>query len=146
MADHAPLTLICQFFVEAETIFNAWTEPNLMRLWLFKSPTNQILSIHSKLKIGERFSILELNNDEKIDHFGEYLEIKRPHKLLFTLEVPWHFPGISKVSVNIENRPNGCEMIFTQSGIDTSLTKKSWEKMFENLNSLIAGDGSMLHP
>jgi len=52
-----------------------------MRSWLFKSPNNEILSIRPDLKGGGKFSILELNKDEKIDPFGEFLEIKKPHRL-----------------------------------------------------------------
>ncbi|GAB3912232.1 hypothetical protein GCM10028826_23150 [Mucilaginibacter boryungensis] len=104
-----------------------------MKSWLFKSLDNQILSIKTDLKVGGKFSILELNKNEKVDHFGEYLEIERPNKLVFTLEVPRHFSGVSKVSIKIRNKQNGCELIFSQSGIDTSKTKESWEVMFEML-------------
>lgn len=131
------LILVYQFGVEPEVIFNAWTKPELMKAWLFKSPDNEIRSIKMDLKVGGKFSILELNNNEKIDHFGEYVEIEKPGKLVFTLEVPWHFSGISKVSIEIKATPEGCEMRFTQSGIDTSITKGSWEKMFENLKFVI---------
>ena len=86
---------------------------------------------------GGKFSILELNKNEKIDHFGQYLEIKKPNKLVFTLEVPWHFAGISIVSVEIKDKHDGSEMIFSQSGIDTSITEKSWKNMFENLKTVI---------
>jgi len=53
--------------------------------------------------------------------------------LVFTLEVPWHFSGISLVSIEITDKSKGCEMIFSQSGIDTRITKDSWKKMFETL-------------
>src|SRR4030095_10306065 len=100
-------------------------------------PDNEILSIKTDLKVAGKFSILELNKNEKIDHFGEYLEIEKPNKLAFTLEVPWHFSGVSKVTVKIKASQPGCEMIFSQSGIDTSKTEESWKKMFENLKTII---------
>jgi uncharacterized protein YndB with AHSA1/START domain len=131
------LTLTYRFLVESEVVFYAWTKSDFMKTWLFKSRDNEILSIKTDLKVGGKFSILELNKNEKIDHFGEYLEIEKPNKLVFTLEVPWHFFGVSKVSVEINDKPKGCEMIFTQLGIDTRITKDSWEKMFENLKSVI---------
>src|ERR1044072_5116324 len=119
------LTLSYSFSVEPEIVFDAWTKPGVMKLWLFKSPDNEILSIKTDLKVGGKFSILELNENEKIDHFGEYLEIEKPVKLVFTLEVPWHFPGISEVSVDIKDTETGCEMIFSQSGIETNITEGS---------------------
>lgn len=125
------------FNVKPDTIFAAWTEPEIMKQWLFKSSNNDIISIHKELRIGGRFSILELNNDEKIDHFGKYLKISKPNKLDFTLEVPWHFDGVSKVSIQINGRENSCEMIFKQSGIKTNKTKDNWKKMFENLKIIL---------
>jgi len=131
------LTLANFFSVKPEVVFDAWTKSAFMKLWLFKSSGNEIVSITSDLKIGGKFSILELNKNETIDHFGEYLQIEKPNKLVFTLEVPWHFSGVSKVSIEIREKENGCEMIFSQSGIDTNITKESWKKMFENLKALL---------
>jgi uncharacterized protein YndB with AHSA1/START domain len=62
-----------------EIVFDAWAKSELMKTWLFKSSDNEILSIKTDLKAGGKFSILELKNNEKIDHFGKYLEIKTPH-------------------------------------------------------------------
>src|SRR5258705_9894862 len=75
------LTLSYFFQVRSDLVFTAWTKPELMRLWLFKSPDNEIISIKSDLKVGGRFSILELNKTKKIDHFGNFLEIDNPHRL-----------------------------------------------------------------
>jgi len=136
MEQSSRLILSRFFSVEPRAVFDAWTKPELMKSWLFKSPDNEILSITTVLKVGGRFSILELNENEKIDHFGEYLEIEKPNKLVFTLEVPRHFSGVSKVSIEIRDKQNGCELIFSQSGIDTSKTKESWEIMFEMLKAV----------
>ncbi|HBY70454.1 MAG TPA: hypothetical protein DEG69_23455, partial [Flavobacteriaceae bacterium] len=59
------LMLSYLFNVKPDIIFAAWTEPEIMKQWLFKSSNNDIISIHNELRIGGRFSILELNNDEK---------------------------------------------------------------------------------
>ena len=66
------LNLSYLFSVKPIIVFEAWTKPEAMRSWLFKSPNNEILSIRPDLKGGGKFSILELHKDEKIDHFGEF--------------------------------------------------------------------------
>ena len=136
MEQSSRLVLSRFFSVEPYAVFDAWTKPELMKSWLFKSPDNEIISVKTDLKVGGKFSILELDKNEKIDHFGEYLEIERPNKLVFTLEVPRHFSGVSKVSIEIRDKQNGCELIFSQSGIDTSKTKESWEIMLEMLKAV----------
>ena len=132
-----PLHLSYRYSVSPEIVFDAWLKPELVRLWMFKSASNEILNVTLDVKPGGRFSILELNNGEEINHYGEYVEIKRPALLAFTLEVPWHFSGISCVIVEISEQPYGCELSLTQTGIDTTKTEDAWRKMLNDLHQLL---------
>lgn len=78
-----------------------------------------------------------LAGGEDIDHFGEYQQIERPNCLVFTLEVPWHFPGVTRVSVEISPVPGGCVMRFTQTGVKPEVTEGSWREMFTTLATVL---------
>lgn len=132
-----PLHLIHRYSISPEAVFDAWLKPELVKLWMFKSASNEIVSVTIDAKTGGRFSILELNNGEEIDHYGEYIEVKRPTHLAFTLEVPWHFSGISCVIIEISEQPYGCELSLTQTGIDTTKTEDSWRKMLNDLQQML---------
>jgi uncharacterized protein YndB with AHSA1/START domain len=132
------LKLTRTYPADVETFFDAWTKPEWMKRWLFKSPTNQIVKVEVDLRVGGRFSILELADGEQIDHFGEYLEVSRPDRVAFTLEVPWHFKGVSTVAIELRSTDQGCLIDFRQSGIDVSKTEDSWKKMLDNLSIVIA--------
>jgi uncharacterized protein YndB with AHSA1/START domain len=97
-----------------ESVFSAWTEPGLMSRWLFKSPDNWIVVALQELVTGGRYSILETTaENEKIDHFGTYLAIVPGTLLSFTLEVPWHFPGVTTVTINFTaDAADNCLMDF----------------------------------
>jgi uncharacterized protein YndB with AHSA1/START domain len=121
----------------AERLFCAWTKPDLMRRWLFKSPTNTIERVDQNLSVGGRFSILEKADGRTIDHYGEYTEIKPPYRLAFWLEVPAHFEGRTDVAISFHPTPEGCEMEFIQTGIDPSVVEKKWRAMFLNLADML---------
>jgi uncharacterized protein YndB with AHSA1/START domain len=133
-----PLHLQYKFAVSAETVFDAWVVPGIVKLWLFAGAGSEIIDVKIDAREGGKFSILELNNGKKIDHFGEYFEVERPTRLAFTLEVPEHFNGVSYVTVEIVKTTDGCELLFTQSGIDTSQTEKDWRNMLNTLSNLLA--------
>ncbi len=103
---------------------------------MFRSPINEIINIKLDLKGGGKFSILELANGKTIDHYGEYLEIERPYRLKFTLEVPVHFPGVTEVIVSITSVNNGCELELVQTGVAPEVTEKNWKDMLNKLEEV----------
>ena len=135
---YPPLNITCHIAASPEQVFDAWTVPAIANLWLFKNDTNTV-SLKTDIRVGGVFSVAESSNGETIDHFGEYLEIERPSTLVFSLEVPGHFKGISTVVLAITKNEKGTVLNFTQSGINTSLTKKPWKQMFKVLQALLGG-------
>jgi len=120
-------------------VFDAWLKPAMMRQWLFKSPHNTIVRIDIDPRVGGGFSILEHADGEHIDHFGTYDIIDRPHCLVFSLEVPWHFEGVSRVSVEVEATPDGSTLTLTQTGVEPEKTEASWRIMLARLAQVLEG-------
>jgi len=46
---YPPLNLTYQINTTADRIFDAWVKADVMKLWLFKSPDNKIVSIENDL-------------------------------------------------------------------------------------------------
>ena len=133
--DIAPVTLAATYAVPPELVFDAWVKPSLIHKWLFIGPTSEIVNIEIDLRPGGKFSIQELEKTtgEYIDHYGNYLEIDPPRKLVFTLAVPKHFPGETNVTILIEAFAGGCILQLTQAGVAKETTEASWRKMLEQL-------------
>jgi uncharacterized protein YndB with AHSA1/START domain len=131
-----PLHLDYTFQSSVTSVYDAWITKPVAELWLFKSETNQ-LNFESDLKEGGRFSVVEYDSEKKIDHRGEWLEIKRPNILHFTLEVPAHFEGISEVLIEIKETPGGTQLALTQKNIDTSKTETAWKRMLAKLDEVL---------
>lgn len=134
----APVHIVKRISASAEVVFDAWTVGDLVKLWLFKSDTNEILHVKTDLQPGGSFSILERSDDGTlIDHFGKYIEVEEPHHLSFSLEVPKHFSGVTEVDIQIAATADGCELIFHQTGIDPQIIEESWQRMFTLLAKVL---------
>jgi uncharacterized protein YndB with AHSA1/START domain len=129
------VSVSCSVLAPPEIVFSAWVTPELVSKWLFVSDDSEIVNATLDVVKHGKFSIQvwDKSNQQYIDYFGEYLEIDRPHKLIFTLQVPKHFPGETQVSVTINETPVGCDLQLIQSVAGAGITETSWKKMLDQL-------------
>lgn len=69
-----------------ERVFDAWLDPELLGQWMFGANVREEEVLHLKLNpiVGGSFSFLVRRGDAEFEHIGEYLEIDRPRRLVFT--------------------------------------------------------------
>ena len=133
-----PANLMQHFQVQAAKVFDAWIKPEMIRLWLFKSPESEIIDVEIDAQPGGRFSILEYNKQkEYIDHFGKYQQISRPGLLVFSLKVPKHFSGETRVVVQIKEETDGCLLTLTQTGVEPEKTEDHWRYILTQLKTIL---------
>jgi uncharacterized protein YndB with AHSA1/START domain len=132
-----PVHISRQLAASPEVAFDAWLDPAVIRRWMFKSRTNEIRDVMIDPRVGGSFSISEFDDGEELEHFGTYLEIDRPRRLVFTLQVPTHFPGVSRVTVEIAPGRDGCLLTLTQTGVKREVTEGNWHDMLRTLAALL---------
>ncbi len=72
------------FSAPVERVFDAWTKPEVLANW-FGPEGFSVNRSEVQLHVGGRYDIELCSPDGKhIRHFGNYLEISKPHKLAFT--------------------------------------------------------------
>ncbi|HEY1170860.1 MAG TPA: SRPBCC family protein [Verrucomicrobiae bacterium] len=100
------------FNVPAERVFSAWLDPLQIGHWMF-GPTirdEEIISLKTSPKVGGKFSFIVNRQGKQFDHVGEYLEIQRPTRLVFTWAVTQVGGEPSKVIIDITPMEEGCEL------------------------------------
>ncbi len=128
------------FKAAPERVFDAWLDPQKARNFLFATRTGEIVRCDIDPRVGGAFKITDRRDGEDIDHTGQYLEIDRPKKLVFTLAVPKYSPLYTTVTLEIQPAEDGCNLTLTHEGVLEEYAKetpKGWTMIFESLERVI---------
>jgi uncharacterized protein YndB with AHSA1/START domain len=131
----ASLSVTRRFDASAERVFDAWLDPEKASKWLFATPTGRMVRAEVDARVGGSFNFTR-RDGEDVEHVGEYLEIDRPRRLVFTFSVPKFSTAITRVNVDIVPLGTGCELTLTQEGVPAEWadrTKGGWTMILDSL-------------
>ncbi|PFI44648.1 ATPase [Bacillus cereus] len=128
------LTMVRDFDVAPEEIFEAWINPDMMKKWFFTlEGTNKITK--NTPEVGGSWEIVDHRNGKDYRAIGEYIEMNRPKKLAFTFKMPQFGELEDTITVEIMEKQQGSEMIFSQNIIvphEENWTKSDVEKALKD--------------
>jgi uncharacterized protein YndB with AHSA1/START domain len=127
------------FSASAERVFDAWLDPERARKFLFATPSGQMIRVEIDPRVGGAFCFVRREGDD-IEHTGEYLEIDRPRRLVFTFSVPKFSTLSTKVIIDIVPQGTGCELTLTHEGVLPDWakpTESGWADILATLAKLI---------
>lgn len=107
------LVMVRQFDVPAERVFDAWINPVMMRRWLMTNEGTNKLAVNEPV-VGGKWTIVDHRNGNDYTATGEYLELNRPNRLVFTFQMPQFSELTDRLTVELKALDKGCEMTFTQ--------------------------------
>jgi len=125
-----------KFSASAESVFDAWLDPNTVGKWLFATPTGKMSKVKIDARVGGSYLIVENREGSDVEHIGAYLEIDRPRRLVFTLKVPKYSQENTKVTVEIRALESGCELTLTHEGVlpdYIASTTSGWNMILDSL-------------
>ena len=106
-----------RFSASAERVFDAWLDPDKVMRWMAAPHSHgtpgEMVRVDIDARVGGTFSFVDRRDGEEVDHVGEYLEIDRPRRLVFTWSVPRYSPDWDRVIVEIQPLETGCELTLT---------------------------------
>lgn len=112
----AELTLSVTHTINApiEFVFNAWLDPVIMAKFMMPAPDMSVSNVSTEPVIGGGFALtMNTAENNSIDHKGEYLEIDRHSKLVFTWLSPMSIDG-STVTLNLSEVEGGTHIELSQ--------------------------------
>jgi uncharacterized protein YndB with AHSA1/START domain len=89
-----------------EKVFDAWLNPKMLSKFMRGLPDMADTDVEIDAREGGHFTFVMHLGDEKIPHTGEYLEISRPDKLVFTWASQYSVVDNSTVTLNFTNIDN----------------------------------------
>jgi uncharacterized protein YndB with AHSA1/START domain len=115
------LVLVMQkvFKADSESLFDAWTKPELMKQWFHTKESWTTPLAEADLREGGEWQVdMQMENGKAHHACGEYRVIDRPHKLVFT----WHPYGDKTIETVVTLRfkklsENSTELTLTHEGL-----------------------------
>jgi uncharacterized protein YndB with AHSA1/START domain len=110
----ASLRVTYRFDASAERVYDAFLDPGRASKFMFATATGQIIRCEIDGRVGGVFVIVDRRDGEDVAHTGNFLELERPRRIVFTLSVEKYSSETSKVTIQIAPLGKGCELTLTQ--------------------------------
>lgn len=104
-----------RFDASPERVFDSWLDPAQVRVWLASAAGNpamgELVRVDIDARVGGSFCFVYQRSGAQWSQTGEYLEIDRPRRLVFTWAMA--LPDVERVIVDIVPAGTGCELTLT---------------------------------
>jgi uncharacterized protein YndB with AHSA1/START domain len=135
-----------QLAATPERIFDACLDVEEAQSFLFAGWVRDAISSEIDARVGGRFRIVRHQDGEDVEYSGEYLEIDRPHRLVFSLFVEKYSQRDDRVIVELAPVVNQSLLVLTHElslpdPVARSRIQREWATVLDRLGALYS-DGS----
>jgi uncharacterized protein YndB with AHSA1/START domain len=120
-----------------EEVFAAWTDPELMSIWL--SPIGRA-EVEADPRVHGRFRVLMVGGDVSIEHTGEYLVFDPPRRLSFTWRSAYTGPEPSLVTVTLTPEGEATRLLLVHERLPAEQVTphaEGWGSILDRLAELL---------
>jgi uncharacterized protein YndB with AHSA1/START domain len=127
-----------RFAQSAERVFDAWLDVEKAKYFMFATETGEMVRCEIDARVGGKYVMTDRRTDGDVEHAGEYLEIVRPRRLVFTFGIPAESPDFDIVTIEIEPTESGCELTLTTEmkpawAAYADRAREGWGKILDRL-------------
>ena len=131
------------FTASPERVFDAWLDAKRAANWMFATRSGEMVRAEIDARVGGKYVFTDRRDGEDVEHTGEYLEIDRPRRLVFTFGLPKVSPEPDRVTIEIVAQGTGCELTLTHEmkpewAEYRDRTEDGWSKMLAGLAARLA--------
>ena len=152
MADPIIVRVTHRYNVPVEKVFDAWMTPAQAARFLFATRTGNILYCEIDPRVGGSFTVTDRRPNADgyesffdAQHRGVYVEISRPHRLVFDFSVEPFFDETTRVTIDfVPMGPQICELVLSHNlGDDDDAraneqrTRQGWTNMLQQLDKVL---------
>ncbi len=133
------------FEAPREEVFDAWTNPEVLRRWWAAGPDWDTPSAEVDLREGGRYRLSMRNPESNETHAvgGEYREVRRPERLVYTWAWEGESPEPSETVVTVEftGREGATDVVLLHEGFSSAESRAAhehgWNAVLENLQGRV---------
>jgi uncharacterized protein YndB with AHSA1/START domain len=129
-----PITVRVQhrYSQSAERVFDAWLDVDKARRFFFATAQGTMVRAEMDARVGGEFVFVDRRGGEDAEHFGRFLVIERPRRLVFEFAVGTPPSPYTRVTIDIESLGEGCQVTLTHEGVPeewATQTEGGWSTM-----------------
>ncbi len=125
-----------RFSASAERVFDAFLDPEQAKHFMFVMREPLVRSEIDAI-VGGRYTFVDRRDGKDVEHTGEFLDITRPRRLIFTLSVPKYGQDSDEVRIVLEPEDHGTSLTLTHEthGDDEvrRLVEQGWHGVLDRL-------------
>ena len=134
------LTVSKTIHAPIENVFDAWLDPEMLSQFILPMPGMPQPEVENDPQQGGSFTIIMHVGEDKIPHTGQYLEISRPNRLVFSWLSPFSTDG-STVTIDLSEIDDGMTNVqLTHVKFIDEETRSDheggWTNILETLNDI----------
>ena len=133
------LTITRRLPASPEDVFDAWTTPDILRQWMCPFDT-EVARADLDLRVGGKYYIDMQGAEALHKHEGEYVEIDRPNRLVFTWISAGTHQETTLVTVTFEKFGDGTALTLVHDRLPGSEEVadhgRGWSSALDNLGKL----------
>lgn len=133
-----------RFDIPAERVFDAWIDPTKVREWMMAPGASEITRMEIDARVGGKFCFVVRRQREEIEHVGEYLELVRPRRLVFTWSVPRYSKDASIVNLDFATVATGTDLTLTHERVLEEYgerTEHGWNTILDVIAATVGSTG-----
>ncbi|OQP47303.1 ATPase [Niastella yeongjuensis] len=133
------------FSVPAERVFDAFLDTKMIGRFMFgpEIREEEIVSLENEPWVGGKYSYVVRRQGKTFSHTGEFVEVDRPNRLVFTWGVKEEAASDqSRIVIEIAPVIEGCELTLTHEmprGQEDFVekSKEAWGRMIDKLTEIL---------
>ena len=129
----------------AEQVFDLWTKPDLMVRWMSPFPGAVDCKASCDPRPGGTFSLIMASGEARREVSGAYVQVDRPHRLVFTWIGPLTDQVTTLVTVELIAHGDETELVLTHERLPTSAMfeghTRGWGNILDHLAEAVLGVG-----
>lgn len=139
----ASVRLSRQISAPPKRIFDAWLNPDEARTFLFAGRIGDAIRSEVLACVGGGFRIVHHQDGADVEYLGEYLQIDRPHRLVFSLFVEKYAQRDDRVVLELAPVAEQSLLVLTHelslpNPAERSRIQRGWSTVLERLEALCA--------
>jgi len=136
--DAEPIRVERLLAAPVEDVFDAWTDAARMADWF--SPIGRA-EVEADAVVGGRLRVVMIVGDTRLEHEGEFLEVRRPTRLSFTWRSRYTGDRPTVVTVELSDEEGKTRLVLHHDGLPPEVRAShagGWGAILDRLSAAVA--------